>query len=100
MFVFFLFTQSLGTQCSLLSPFARLSGKTDVGVGKEEIQVVDSNLRPELLVDAIPKVDLDEPLNSYMLDFYNHGGVVITNNAKFLPRCFQVLGERQRCRGR
>merc|ERR1711990_1357327 len=40
---------------------------------KGEIQVIDSNVRTALLADTIPKINLSDPLNGYVLDFYNHG---------------------------
>ena len=36
-------------------------------------QVIDSNVRSALLADTIPKINLMDPLNGYVLDFYNHG---------------------------
>merc|ERR1711962_1064790 len=65
--------QSLGPNYNLLSPFACLSGKNNSSVGKDETQVIDSNVRTALLADTIPKITLDDSLNGYVLDFYNHG---------------------------
>lgn len=65
--------ESLGPTYNLLSPFACLSGKDNAAVGKGEIQVIDSNVRSALLADTIPKISLGDSLNSYVLDFYNHG---------------------------
>ena len=41
----------------------------------DNFQVIDSNIRSELLADSIPKVNLEEPINSYIVDFYNHGNI-------------------------
>ena len=89
--------KSLGPAYDMLSPFACLSGKDNSHVGKGEIQVkkitkkldvfqfglffahsllaqvIDSNVRSALLADTIPKINLMDPLNGYVLDFYNHG---------------------------
>ena len=45
------------------------------GLYTDTLQVIDSNIRSELLADSIPKVYLDEPINSYIVDFYNHGTI-------------------------
>merc|ERR1719234_1587656 len=57
----------------MLSPFACLSGKDAGMMNPNEIQVIDSNVRSALLADTIPKINLNDPLNGYVLDFYNHG---------------------------
>jgi hypothetical protein len=65
--------ENLGPGYNMLSPFAALAGKNNESVGKDEIQVIDSNIRTALLADTIPKVTLGDSLNGYILDFYNHG---------------------------
>jgi len=65
--------KTLGPAYDMLSPFACLSGKDNSHVSKGEIQVIDSNVRSDLLADTIPKINLSDPLNGYVLDFYNHG---------------------------
>jgi len=64
---------TLGPAYNMLSPFACLAGKDNRAVGKAELQVIDSNVRPALLADTVPKISLEDSLNGYVLDFYNHG---------------------------
>ena len=43
------------------------------------LQVIDSNVRTALLADTIPKINLSDPLNGYVLDFYNHGLIIVVH---------------------
>merc|ERR1719158_1219060 len=48
----------LGNSYSLLSPFVLLSGKSNDDINDEEIGVINSNIRGDLLADTIPKLNL------------------------------------------
>ena len=41
--------------------------------------MIDSNVRSALLADTIPKINLNDPLNGYVLDFYNHGLIIVVD---------------------
>ena len=51
-----------------------LAGVSNCTIDKNQIRILGSNIRPELLTDIIPKIDTNMDINSYALDFYNHGG--------------------------
>ena len=51
-----------------------LAGVSNSTIDKNQIRILGSNIRPELLTDIIPKIDTNMDINSYALDFYNHGG--------------------------
>ena len=65
--------QELGDSYNLVSPFSTLSGMSNASIGKSEIRVINSNIKNGLLTDTIPKISFDGQLNSFALDFYNHG---------------------------
>ena len=52
-----------------------LAGGSNSTIDKNQIRILGSNIRPELLTDIIPKIDTNMDINSYALDFYNHGGL-------------------------
>ena len=52
-----------------------LAGVSNSTIDKNQIRSRGSNIRPELLTDIIPKIDTNIDINSYALDFYNHGGL-------------------------
>ena len=52
-----------------------LAGVSNSTIDKNQIRILGSNIRPELLTDIIPKIDTNIDINSYALDFYNHGGL-------------------------
>ena len=54
-----------------------LAGVSNSTINKNQIRILGSNIRPELLTDIIPKIDTNIDINSYALDFYNHGGLKI-----------------------
>ena len=63
-----------GVAFNQVSPFAVLAGVSNRKIDKNQIRILGSNIRPELLTDIIPKIDTNRNINSYALDFYNHGG--------------------------
>ena len=65
--------EELGGSYSLVSPFSVLSGMSNSSIGKDEIRVINSNIKNGLLTDTIPKISFDGMLNGFAVDFYNHG---------------------------
>jgi len=87
--------QELGDSYSLVSPFSVLSGMSNSNIGKNEIQVINSNIKNGLLTDTIPKISFDGQLNGFALDFYNHGiwRCLITDNGIPEGEVFNMLND-------
>ena len=69
-----------------------LAGVSNSTIDKNQIRILGSNIRPELLTDIIPKIDTNKHINSYPLDFYNHGGY-ISNYSSGAPVAFKTWWE-------
>lgn len=79
------------------SSFVALSGHSDAFTS---IWDLGSSLRSDIFLEAaaIPYINVDAPLNSYLLDFYRHGSVlrlakensILANKVWFLLRDFSI----------
>jgi superfamily II RNA helicase len=87
--------KDLGKSYDLVSPFSVLSGMSNSSIGKNDIQVIKSNIKTGLLTDTIPKISFDVMLNGFAVDFYNHGiwRCLITDNGIQEGNVFNLLND-------